>query len=363
MKEYTQKLDIENSITLPKQSCPEDVLFFDIETTGFSPANTVLYLIGCIYYKDSSYYMTQWFADTVDSEKDLLSAFISFTQNYRTLIHYNGSGFDIPYINKKCHIYGIECDFSHLQSLDIYKEIQPVKTLLKTDNLKQKTIEKFLGINREDVYTGGELIEIYKNYLKKSDDAALRLLLLHNHDDIIGMTMILPILNYPALLNGSFTLQEIALNTVSSETFEKKEVIISLHTKFPLNTRTSYGKDDFYLTAYKNTLKLAVNIYTGELKYFYPNYKDYYYLPEEDYAIHKSVASYVDKNYRIKANAANCYSKKAGAFLPQPEEIITPSFKMEHSDKITYFEYNEAFNSDSAAVLKYVNHIIKYLAK
>ena len=33
----------------------------------------------------------------------------------------------------------------------------------------------------------------------------------------------------------------------------------------------------------------------GTLKYYYPDYKNYYYLPLEDEAVHKSVGVYVDR--------------------------------------------------------------------
>ena len=46
---------------------------------------------------------------------------------------------------------------------------------------------------------------------------------------------------------------------------------------------------------------MRVPLYEEEMKYFYSNYKNYYYLPDEDTAIHKSVASYVDKKYRVQA--------------------------------------------------------------
>ena len=42
----------------------EDLLFFDIETTGFSGDYSNLYLIGCTYYKDGGWRLIQWFADT-----------------------------------------------------------------------------------------------------------------------------------------------------------------------------------------------------------------------------------------------------------------------------------------------------------
>lgn len=363
LKEITQKLSLKNSIQLPDKYNPQDVLFFDIETTGFAPANTILYLIGCVYHDKDSYYITQWFADTADAQTDILNAFLNFTRKYKYLIHYNGSGFDIPYIIKKCHLLNIECDFSHIKSFDIYKEIQPLKTLLKLENLKQKTIEQFLNINRDDRYSGGELIQFYNDYLKSPDDKTLELLLLHNHDDIAGMTMILPILNYLNIINGSYSLNEITINEVKSTKESKKEVTISLKLAKALPIRISYGKDSYYLTAYNDTIKICINVYTEELKFFYPNYKDYYYLPEEDCALHKSVAFYVDKNFRTKAKAANCYSKKTGTFLPQIEEIIKPYFKIEYEDKITYFEYTEEFYANPQAIEMYCEHIIRYLGK
>ena len=34
---------------------PEEAIYFDIETTGFSADVTALYLIGCIYYDDGKW--------------------------------------------------------------------------------------------------------------------------------------------------------------------------------------------------------------------------------------------------------------------------------------------------------------------
>ena len=44
--------------------------------------------------------------------------------------------------------------------------------------------------------------------------------------------------------------------------------------------------------------------------------KEYFYLPAEDTAVHKSVASYVDKEFRQKATKDTCYIKQNGDFLP-----------------------------------------------
>jgi hypothetical protein len=82
----------------------------------------------------------------------------------------------------------------------------------------------------------------------------------------------------------------------------------------------------------------------------------------EDTAIHKSVAFYVDKEFRTKAKAANCYSKKSGRFLPQYNETFEPFFKIEFFDKHSYFELTDECMSKPDFLEKYIppllNHIL-----
>ena len=77
--------------------------------------------------------------------------------------------------------------------------------MLGLENLKQKSIERFLGIAREDKYNGGQLIEVYGEYLQTHSELLKHLLILHNEDDLKGMPQILPILAYPDFLAGDFS--------------------------------------------------------------------------------------------------------------------------------------------------------------
>ena len=78
-------------------------IFFDIETTGFSAKHTTLYLIGVCYYDiaDNQYHSVQWFAENKTEEVMIIKNFFEFISGYKTLIHFNGNGFDIPYIIQK----------------------------------------------------------------------------------------------------------------------------------------------------------------------------------------------------------------------------------------------------------------------
>ena len=59
----------------------------------------------------------------------------------------------------------------------------------------------------------------------------------------------------------------------------------------------------------------------GRLKYFFPDWKNYYYLPQDDQAVHKSIGAFVDCSRRIPATARTCYQHAAGRFVAVPGPV------------------------------------------
>lgn len=337
----------------------EASVFFDIETTGFSASTSQVYLIGCISYVNSKFHLTQWFAQSKEDEPQLLQNFFQFIQPFDTLIHYNGEGFDMPFLINRCKHYQLPYDFTVFKSIDLYKLLVPYKNILKLTNLKQKTLETFLGIHREDLFHGGELISVYYDYIKNPQESLQHQLLLHNHDDLMGMIQLYPVIAYYHLFHGEIHDVSCKIHSYTSSKGQPlEEAIFSFTCDMPLPKELSYRKQECYLTVTNITGRLAVQIYRDELKYFFPNYKDYYYLPVEDISIHKSVAFYVDKNFRTQATAANCYNKKSGRFLPQKRDMITPFFKQNYKDKQTYFELTDEFLNDTEKLQLYVKHLL-----
>jgi uncharacterized protein YprB with RNaseH-like and TPR domain len=341
----------------------EDLLFFDIETTGFSGEYSTLYLIGCVYYRNGIWNLVQWFADTLDSEKEVLITFFEFLKSFKKVIHFNGDGFDIPYLLKRCRAYGFHYNFSDTESLDIYKKIRPYRNLLGLSSMKQKAIEAFLGVERKDLYSGGQLIEVYKDYLFSKDQYLFDLLILHNEDDLKGMPLILPILNYPDFLEHDFSLlnQELIINP---DLFGRKQSLLKLTLENGFSVPVGFSKVNSMVraTADGRELTLLIDLYEGELKYFYPDYKNYYYLIYEDRAIHKSVAEYVDKEARVKAAAKNCYIRQTGCYVPQFSPLWTPVLQNQWKDKITYFAYDPEFFQDQEKLKAYIRHLFDHLS-
>lgn len=366
MKTFTKKIKKSNLNLLFLSDENEDAsknwMLFDIETTGFSPTTTVCYMIGCLYKKDDHIILKQWFAEDKSEEVLIIKEFLKLLSKKNCLIHYNGEGFDIPYIKNKCQHYGLDYDFNSITSIDLYKTASKLKNILKLTNLKQKTLEQFFDIKRQDFYSGYDLITLYNNYLLESDEELYEYMMLHNREDLLGMLSISNIYSYLSLFDNNYEIVNIKVeNYKDIEFFNKKEVIIELSLNLTVPKRISYGYGPYYITVCNNTAKIRVKLHTDELKFFYPNYKDYYYLPNEDTSIHKSVAFYVDKDYRTRAKAANCYSKKTGQFLPQEKEVIKPYFKIDYHDKTTYFELLPMFIEEPFLIGDYIAHVLDVL--
>ncbi|MCI8724765.1 MAG: ribonuclease H-like domain-containing protein [Hungatella sp.] len=350
-------LSLPDTYPLDRLGPLEKLLFFDIETTGLSGDYSSLYLIGCTFYRQGFWHLIQWFADTADSEEQLLSSFFHFLKDFDTVIHYNGDGFDIPYLLKRCRAFNLPWDFSQVTSIDLYKRIRPYRKLLNLENLKQKSIERFLGINREDTYSGGELIQIYEDYLKTHEDSLYDMLMLHNREDLEGMPLILPILNYPDFLEHDFLL---AFSSIRPGIHKEASPVLSLTLKSPYQLPVPFRQTSDLYSAEAGGCYLYLNIclYQGTLKYFYPDYKDYYYLIYEDTAVHKSIGEYVDKAARKKATAQTCYTKKSGLFLPQPAPLWEPALKKQYRDKITYAEYTPALLENTQTLNRYIRMLL-----
>lgn len=138
---------------------------------------------------------------------------------------------------------------------------------------------------------------------------------------------------------------------------------LSQHIGAPAKPRlVTASAANCYFRGEGESATLKVPIYEEELKYFYSNYKDYYYLPTEDVALHKSVAGFVDKEHRLQASAANCYTRKFSCYLPQWEILFTPFFKRDYKSKELFFELTDEMKKNREGFTQYANHVLSMIA-
>ena len=342
---------------------PETCIYFDIETTGLKAETSHLYLIGYAVQKQpGSWEITQLFAEKTEDERYLLKAFSDICMRYRTVIHFNGDRFDIPYLETKYQEYSMLSPFHQMDTADIYRMVRPYRNLLGLERLNQKTIEQFLGFRRQDRYDGGQLIWIYRAYRDgRSEDPRgdLEKLLLHNYEDVLGMLSLTILTAYPAffqMVKDGGKNREKSDGTEDRETRKDlptvdvrrcscpvglysvnasdgtgkadmeqaegemctEELRLSLRTPVPVPVPVSSEAAGFSVELYGSKAEIHIPLRKRTLLHFFPDYKNYYYLPEEDRAVHKSVGQFVDSRFREQAKAENCYIRVRGVFLPCP---------------------------------------------
>lgn len=346
MKLIRSKLNIAELSTSP---LTPDTLLFDIETTGLSADTSYLYLIGAVCMEDGEPVLLQWFCDEYSEEKEVLASFRDFVKCYTRLVHYNGTGFDIPYLNKKfkrhCLSYVIDIE----GTLDIYKILLPFKKHTDFPDFKQKTLEQCAGFTRTDTFSGGDLTEVYAAYAGKyrlatltgnseEADVLRHVMLLHNHDDLVGLYHLFAKTRLADFFAGSLQPSIIKLEQGLLYTFD-----------FPLLPfPVSLMQNDCVFTVTEQETDLLLPFFEGNLKYFFKDYKNYYYLTFEDTAVHASVAEWVDKEAKEKCKPATAYQKKNGTFLtlpfskPEQEEVLTgvSLFYQEYKALPGYIEFN-----------------------
>lgn len=325
-----------------------DPVFFDIETTGLGWRSSHIYLIGVLFSDGCGWTLRQYFLDRPFAEKELLITFSGFLKdrNNCTLVHFNGDTFDIPYLKAKYAFYGLPTPGALSGgSLDLLKICRPLKGMLGLSSLKQTAVERFLGIKRDDRYTGGELIDVYRQFLQTASPDLLNVLYLHNHDDVLALPDLMSMNAYLFPEDDRFLMKDMQL--------ENGRAVFRLAVPLPFPRECRIRRDLFSADLCEKEILLSVKTCSGVLKHFFPGYRDYYYLPAEDQALHKSVAVFTDPAYRIRATAATCYQKTEGVFLPQFGSIREPAFYESYHASPAWLRITGDFLSDPKAQLQY----------
>ncbi len=148
--------------------------YLDIETTGLSPADGIVTVVGIYLYSESGQEVVQPYGRDITAG-GLAEALSGVT----TLYTYNGSRFDLPFINA-CLGIDLERMFPHRDLMyDCWRH-----------NLRGglKAVERQLGIPRhlKDV-NGYEAVKLWWRYAESFDLEALDRLLEYNREDVVNL--------------------------------------------------------------------------------------------------------------------------------------------------------------------------------
>ena len=151
--------------------------YLDIETTGFNRYYCDLTVIGIALEKGRKCQVVQLIEDDL-SEKILLKSLKRVDEIYT----YNGSRFDLPFIEAKLGVDLKQC-FMHTDLMyDCWEQ-----------NLKGglKVVERLLNIKRQLSSVDGYIaVQLWYDYVNNNDKEALQTLLAYNEEDVVNLRVL-----------------------------------------------------------------------------------------------------------------------------------------------------------------------------
>lgn len=202
--EYEHRTEYFNSKILSRYIGDMRLGVFDIETLGLYPKQNPMILAGIMSVEpDGECRVRQFFAESSkpDEERSLLLELSEELNSFDCILTFNGKRFDLPYVHERALQLGLSDYRIDSFNIDLLLFMRHHSALRDTlGNLKQKTVERYMGIGswRDDEISGGESVVMYREFERTRNEntkAALReKILLHNHDDLIQLYKIFPVI-------------------------------------------------------------------------------------------------------------------------------------------------------------------------
>lgn len=340
-------------------------------------------------------------------ERALLERLRSEIQGASKIVTYGGKLFTIPFLNERGKMYFDDApltdqtDFDFFRGIkvrDVLEQVRPCRKFLPLDSLKKYEVEKFAGFSRHDAVSGRELAKIYQNWenlanagqipsdldkIHKAEAGAQEtsplaaaahssglpaehtaegfrdFLVDHLRQDLISLCYLNAMGAYKDFLEGrSFKDISAVLCTTSSSQEKETEILAEIVVKLsrPVPRAVRWKNSYAEISVSRSKAVFHIPAVRARMKYFLPGpVSDYYYLPEEDMAIHKSVAQFVDKKHRQRATAATCYSVREGFYLRSPRCGSLRLFRPAYDSREYYFLFDQ---EDTASLSRYLAAVL-----
>jgi uncharacterized protein YprB with RNaseH-like and TPR domain len=165
-------------------------LFIDLETTGLSGGTGVVpFNIGMGYYRDDKFHVAQYFLGELAEEERMIQELGAFFRDmdFRSMVTYNGKGFDLPLLETRFILYRQPLILSGLPHLDfLYAARRLWSHKYESCRLYHLALEVVQTDRSEDI-PSAEIPWRYFQYIQTGNFELIEPILYHNQEDILSL--------------------------------------------------------------------------------------------------------------------------------------------------------------------------------
>ena len=165
-------------------------LFIDLETTGLSGGTGVVpFNIGMGFYRDDKFHIAQYFLGDLAEEERMIQELGAFFRDmgFRSVVTYNGKGFDLPLLETRFILYRKPLILSELPHLDfLYAARRLWSHKYESCRLYHLALEVVQTDRSEDI-PSAEIPWRYFQYIQTGNFELIEPILYHNQEDILSL--------------------------------------------------------------------------------------------------------------------------------------------------------------------------------
>ena len=167
----------------------QDFIFLDTETSGLAGGTgTYAFEVGLGRFTPEGFRLAQFFMQHPGEEPALLSGLNAFMDGMKAVVTYNGKSFDIPLLNTRYTLMGMDTPFNGIDHFDLL----PLARRLWKIRLESRTLgtveNQILGVVRGEEEVPGYMIpQMYFDYLRTQDARPMAGIFYHNAIDILSL--------------------------------------------------------------------------------------------------------------------------------------------------------------------------------
>ncbi|MBQ0060102.1 MAG: hypothetical protein KBS83_09175, partial [Lachnospiraceae bacterium] len=116
---------------------------------------------------------------------------------------------------------------------------------------------------------------------------------------------------FQALMSMESYRQALQIKLEEVELMDGEMPVFRYSVPYTFPKSISYRDGIYHIRFSGDTVSISMPIEDNSLRVYFTDPSEYYYLPQEGYAVHKSLSDFVDPSHRVKATRETCFTRLA----------------------------------------------------